>query len=134
MDCKSQVHSCKQYINQWSYASSVVNIIFSSQLLNFFITGGDILFCKYCVSWIYCLIKLVAYLNCGSIQVFCNTRSAISCLIHRNGMILQLRNYYWNEPMCISQEVHMEYISPGKNKPFSKIFICIPIDTIINIR
>ena len=38
--------------------------------------------------------SIVAYLNCGSVQVFCNNRSGISSLVHRNGMILQLRNYY----------------------------------------
>ena len=132
--CKTQVHYCRQWINQWSYASYVVNIIFSSKLLNLFITGGDILFCKDHVSCQCCLIKLVAYLKCGSIQVFCNNRSGISGLIHINGMILKLRNSYWHEPICISQEVHMESISQGINKPFYKIFIFIPIETIINIR
>ena len=132
--CKTQVHSCRQQINQWSYASSVVNIVFSSQLINLLITGGDIFFCKYHVSWKCCLVKLCAYLNCGSVQLFFNNRSGISSLIYRNGMILQLRNYYWHEPMCISQEVHMESLSQGIKKPFTKIFICILIYTIINIR
>ena len=111
-----------------------MNIILSSQLLNLFTTGGEILFCKDHISWKCCLIKLVAYLKCGSIQAFFNNRSGISVLIHRNGIILQLRNSYLHEPMCISQEVHMEYISQGINKPFSKILIFIQIDTIINIR
>ena len=75
---------------------------FSSQLLNLFITGGDILFCKNRVSWQCCLVKLVDYLNCGSVQVFCNNRSGISSLIHRNIMILQLISSYLHEPMCIS--------------------------------
>ena len=133
MHCKNQVHSCRQYINQWYYASSLVNIIFPSQLLNLFITGGDILFCKYHVSWKCCLIKLCAYLHCGSVQLFFNNRSGISSLIHRNVMILQLRNYYWQKSMCIFQEVYMESLSQSINKLFSKIFICIAIYTIINI-
>ena len=134
MYCKPQVHSCIQQINQWSCARSVVNIVFPSQLPNLFITGRYIFFCKYHVRWKCSLVKLVAYLKCGSFQLFCNNRSGISSLIHRNETILQLRSSYWPEPMCISQEVHMESLSQGINKPFSKIFICIPIDTIINIR
>ena len=131
---KNQVHSCRQYINQLTYASSVVNIEFHSQLLNLFITGGYIFFCEYHVSWKWGLIKLCPYLKCCSIQVSRNNIISISSLIHRNGLILHLRNSYWHEPMCISQEVHMESISRSINKPFSKIFICIPIDIVINIR
>ena len=111
-----------------------MNVEFPSQLLNLFITGRYIIFCEYNSRWKYGNIKNCAYLNCGSIQVFCNNRSGISSLIHRNGMILQLINSYWHKPMCISQEVHMESLSQGINKPFSSIFIFIPIDTIINIR
>ena len=42
-------------------------------------------------------------LNFCIIQVLCNNISIISSLIHRNVMILNLRNYYWHEPMCISK-------------------------------
>ena len=49
-----------------------MNIIFSSQSFNLLITCGDILFGKYRVSWKCCLIKLVAYLHCGSVQVLGN--------------------------------------------------------------
>ena len=133
MYCKTQVHSCRQYINQWTYARSVVNVEFPSQLIKFFITGGYIFFCEYHVSWKCGLINIFAYLNCDSIQLFCNNRSSISSLFHRNVIILHLRQYYWHEPMCISQEVHMESLSQSMNKPNSKIFILIPIDTVINI-
>ena len=134
MHWKTQIHSCKQQINQWTNTSSVVNVVLPSQLLNFFITGRYTFFCAYHVRWKCGLIKLFAHLNCGSVQLFRINRSGISSLIHRNGMILQLRNFYWHEPMCISQEVHMEYLFQSINKPFYRIFIHIPIDTIINIR
>ena len=52
-----------------------MNIIFSSQLINFFITGRYIFFCKYYVSWQCGLVKICAYLNCGSVQVFCKNIS-----------------------------------------------------------
>ena len=52
--------------------------------------GGDTLFFKDHVSWQCYLIKLVAYLNCGIIQVFCNNRSIISSLIH---IISQIKDH-----------------------------------------
>ena len=65
-----------------------------SLLLNLFITGRYIFFCEYHVSWKCGPIKLCTCLNCGSIQVFCNNRSSISSLIHRNLMIFHLINSY----------------------------------------
>ena len=96
-------------------------------------TVGELMFSFLCN--IFCIVYWNRHgLLFGRFFIFCNNSSIISSPIHRNVMILQLRNSYWHEPMCISQEVHMESLSQSINKQFSKIFICIPIDTIINIR
>ena len=124
----------KLQVNQWTNTSSVVNVKFPSQLLNLFITGSCFIFFEYHIRWKCGLIKLCEYLNCSSIQAFCNNRSSISSLIHRNTMIFHLINYDWHEPMCIYEEVHVESISWSTHKPFSKSLIIIPIDTVINIR
>ena len=132
--CKTLVHSCRQQIYQRSYASSVVNIIFSIQTFNLLINCWYIFFGKDHVRRKCCLIKLFAYLHSGSIQVFSNNWGSISSLIHRNLMVFQLRNSYWHEPMCIYQEVHMEYLPQSINKPFFKIFIFIPMIVSIGLQ
>ena len=134
MYVKTQIYSYRQNINQWYNTSSVVNDGFSRQLLNLLITGRYIILGEYHIRWTIGLMKLCMFINCVSIYVFSHNRCSIFILVYWNVMALELRNPDWHKPMWKSQEVHMEYLPYSAHKPFSKSSVCIPIDTIINIR